>query len=272
MPNLHVGRPLGPDEGQYDVRKGAAAYAPIVGSFGSLVVTAIVVVFTLLPSDTDGTLVTLCSGLLAVGFVGSVLGAFGLAAVGAENDPTANLGPAMLFIAAPVVVSLVAILGGLQVLAAVYVPHSADRFLAIAGICGVFGVVFACFSIADSHHLHPTTMSEAQFENWADRQWLKDRAHAIRVTYAVILVCLIPAMAGFLLRFVFGLSVPLSHAVAQWFVLGSIVIVLAGVGFSLAFTNHPKSGNDQRGLRPWHAWTPNIVLGVYTLAVLLVLP
>src|SRR4051812_28131439 len=112
MPNIQHGKgPSGPDEGWYDLRKGASAYAPIVGSFGSLAVTAIVVVFTVSAGRIPQTQVALSTGLLVIGFFGSLLGAFGLAAIGAENDPTANLGAAIMFIAVPVVVSTTATLG-----------------------------------------------------------------------------------------------------------------------------------------------------------------
>ena len=57
--------PAGPDEGKYDLRKGAAAYAPIVGAFGALAVTAIVVVFTVASTPSVAPrLIALSTGLL----------------------------------------------------------------------------------------------------------------------------------------------------------------------------------------------------------------
>lgn len=114
-------RPDGPDEGYYDSRAGASAYAPLVGTFGALAVTAIVVLFST-SKALSPTQLALATGLLAVGVFGSLAGSFGLAAIGAEQDPTANLPPAIMYVAVPVTTSVVSILGAFEVLAKVYIP------------------------------------------------------------------------------------------------------------------------------------------------------
>lgn len=66
----------------------------------------------------------------------SVTGAIGLAAVGAEQDATANLVPATMFLAVAISVSLVAVLAAFEVLAAVYLPASKNLFAVITRAAG----------------------------------------------------------------------------------------------------------------------------------------
>ncbi|MGI5359757.1 hypothetical protein ACQI4E_31285 [Streptomyces sp. CA-252508] len=121
--------------GHYDVRRGAAAYAPIVGSFGALSVPATIVLFTTAGSG-DTTLVSLAAGLLVVAMIGSLTGSIALAAIGAEVDETANLPAAVMFVAVPVVVSLVSVLSAFATLAAIHLPTQKTLFAVIAGVGG----------------------------------------------------------------------------------------------------------------------------------------
>lgn len=113
-------------EGRYDIRQGAAAFAPIVGALGALAVPAIIVLFTSRQESvaSRGPFLSLAAGLLIVAMIGSLTGALGLAAIGAEQDLTANLVPATMFLLMPVVISIVAILAAFEVLAALYLPES----------------------------------------------------------------------------------------------------------------------------------------------------
>ena len=54
--------------------------------------------------------IALAGGLLIVVVIGSLAGAIGLAAIGAERDATANLVPATMFLAVAVSISLIAVL------------------------------------------------------------------------------------------------------------------------------------------------------------------
>lgn len=272
MPNATYGTtPHGPLEGQYDVRRGASAYAPIVGSFGALAVTAVVVVFTV-PSDENRTSIALATGLLAVGFFGSMLGAFGLAAVGAERDPTANLAAGVTYLSIPVVVSIVSVLGAFEVLASIYVSESAGLFCAITGAGGAFGILMSAFAIADCTGLHPTTMFRAEFDRWLARQWITTRQEAIRTSDVVAATCLAPLVVGFVLRFAFGVEVSLGHNGVNWLIGLGIGLCLAGSIAGLRRTTHPASGNEQVALRWWEAWLPCIAISGYTLGLLLTLP
>lgn len=272
MPNLHPGmRPFRPDEGQYDVRVGASSYAPIVGAMGSLAVTAIVVVFTV-PQGVPRTPIAFAAGLLAIGFFGSLMGAFALAAIGAERDPTANLAAATLFTSVPVVLGIVATLGAFSVLSSIYIPESAALFRAITAGGGTFGVVFSVFSIADSVGLHPTTMSPADFEEWLSRQWIRSRSQGLRVSNLVLGVCLVPLVTAAIMRFGFDASFSLGFAAINWVVGVGILISLVGTWLGVMKTTHPKIGNDQAGLRPYEAWVPDLMISFYVCALILTLP
>ena len=103
-------------EGYYDLRQGAAGFAPIVGALGALAVPAIVVLFTAKSSPKDSVFVALSAGLLIVGMISSLTAAFAMAGIAAERALTANLPPAIIFAGVPVVVSMVSILGAFEVL------------------------------------------------------------------------------------------------------------------------------------------------------------
>ena len=272
MPTLHPGNsPIAPDERQYDVRVGASSYAPIVGAMGSLAVTAIVVVFTV-PQGVSKTSIAFAAGLLAIGFFGSLLGSFALAAIGAERDPTVNLAAAILFTCVPVILGIVAILGAFSVLASIYIPESAGLFRGITAAGGAFGVVFSVFSIADSVGLHPTTMSPKNFEDWLSRQWIKSRSQGLRASNLVLAVCLLPLVIVGVMRFIFDVSIPLNATAVNWVIGGGILVSLVGTWLGLMKTTHPKIGNDQRALKPFEAWAPNAIISLYVCALVLTLP
>ena len=271
MPNQHFGtRPIGPDEGEYDVRKGASSYSGIAASIGSLAVTAIVVIFTVPRDKSVPEQIALATGLLSIAFMGSILGAFALAAIGAEKDPTANLGTAVLFAGLPISLAVVSTFGAFEVLASIYTPASSALFTTMTGAIGAFAVMFASASIPDSMGLHPTTLTPEEFDKWRERQWLQDRPHALRAMYLVMAVCGIPIILTTAISVLFDLSPSLAN-----FVVG--VIVLLGAAFVLfgtvmSFVTHPTKGNDQKALRAWGAWTPNVLIAGFACLLLLTLP
>lgn len=266
----HGPAPSGPDEGQYDVRKGAAAYSSIVASVGSLAVTAIVVIFTV-ANDVPKPIIALATGLLAIAFMGSLLGAFGFAAIGAENDPTANLAGAVLFASVPTSMALLGTLGAFEVLAAIYVSESARLFLVIVGAGGTFAIVFTAVSIADSVGLHPRLMNAQQLRAWRGRQWLKTRHQALRVTWTVIGTCATPVIVLTTLRYFEVISqADLSATQVNWELAVGVAICLGGGLGSLVV--HPHMGNDQRSLGRFRAWAPLILIMVFTCILVITLP
>ena len=66
-------------EGRFDVRHAAAAFAPIVGAFSALAVTAIVVLFSVPPQQSaySAPFVALAAGLLVIAMISSFAGSFG---------------------------------------------------------------------------------------------------------------------------------------------------------------------------------------------------
>lgn len=271
MARGHAGsQPDGPDEGFYDARLGAAAYAPIVAAFGALAVTAIVVVFTV-GNAASPARIALATGLLVVGVFGSLIGSFGLAAIGAEKDPTANLVPAIMFIAVPVALSIIAILGAFEVLARIYVHKAATLFVFVTGAGGLFAVLLTAFTIGDASSLHPTNLTQSEFDRWRATQWLHDRSAAYRATNIVAVFGVLPPIVGTTLR-MSGIRLKLNQWDVNWIVGTAIGLSLIGAVLSLSRTRHPVTGNNQSGLRKWEAWATTLAISVYTLMLILVLP
>ncbi|MET7966175.1 hypothetical protein [Micromonospora sp. NPDC005305] len=258
-----------PVEGRYDVRAGAAGYAPIVGAFGGLSVTAIVVVFTV-PSTTShpGTYLVLATGLLIIAMFGSLLGALGMAAIGAEQAPTANLGAAVMYIAVPVAISVASTLGAFEVLAALYQPSSAALFAIIVAAGGLFGVIFTAFALADSTSLGPT--DPELHKEWIKTQWLKSSRQAYRYTVCIAVAGCAPVLLAVVLRLA-GVGFNPTRATANWVIGVGIFLTLAGTLTSLARTAHSDDGN-QRGIRPFEAAATTLAIGGYVLLMMLFLP
>ena len=206
-----------------------------------------------------------------IGVFGSLIGAFGLAAIGAENDPTANLSAAVMFIAVPVVISILAILGAFEVLSVIYIDKSSELFVAVAGAGGLFGMVFNAFSIADSPGHHPTSFTATELNNRRNRQWLATRAEAYKAMKLIIVSTGLPTLVGIVVRLC-GVGVTISVMASNWIIGVGILLCLAGTVLCLTRSMHPESGNEQVGLRAWEAWATNIVIGLYTLLIVFVLP
>ena len=262
--------PEGPDEGLYDARVGAASYAPIVGAFGALAVTAIVVVFTV-ASDASRVLIALATGLLVVGVFGSVMGSFGLAAIGAERDRTANIVPSIMFIAIPVAISIIAILGAFEVLARIYAPDAVPLFAFITGVGGVFAIWLNALGIGDATGFHPTTMTPQELDEWRGRQWLKSRRDAYRAANIIGGISVVPAIVGTVIR-MSGVNVGLSQTEVNVIVGSAIGLTVVGTFLGLNRTKHPETGNDQQSLRCWEAWATPLAIGIYVLFLMIALP
>jgi len=257
--------------GHYDVRMGAAGYAPIVGSFGALSVTAIVVVFTVPTSRPThgGDYLILAIGLLVVGMLGSLLGAIGLAAIGAERVPTANLAGSTLYVGVPVAVSLTAMLGAFEVLAALYLPASAELFAVIVAVGGLFGVVFVAFAIADSISLGP--VDEAQHATWSlTKKWLKNRDEANRWTFIVTAAGVAPIALSLILRYS-GVVERVTRSEVYLLVAVGIGLTTLGTLASLMRSSH-RSDHKETELRKPEAFIATQAIGVYVLLLMIFLP
>jgi MFS family permease len=192
-------------------------------------VTAIVVVFTVPTSRPTygGLYIVLATGLLVVSMLGSLLGAIGLAAIGAEVHPTANLAGSIMYIGVPVAVSLAAMLGAFHVLAALYVPEATGLFIMIVAAGGLFGVIFVAFTIADSTSLGP--VDEEEHIRWSQtKKWLRTRKEANRQANLVGLIAILPIVLATIARFS-GIQVHPGRA-------GTYALVGVGIGLTMVGT------------------------------------
>jgi len=255
-------------EGRYDIRRGAAGYAPIIGALGALAVPAIVVLFPV-HGHVSAPLVTLAAGFLIVAMIASITGSIGLAGIGAEQDSTANLVPAAMYLAVAVSVSLVAMLAAFEVLAAIYLPGSKKLFAVIAGAAGLGGTFFTALGISDSWHTGPADPGEKG--SWQKTQWFKSPEQADRKTVEGVVMSAVPAVSGIGLRIADVHYTPLTASVATWLVLGAFALAIGAVGRGMFRTRHPLNG-IQQGLRRREAYGTTMVIGLYTLVIMFFLP
>lgn len=254
-------------EGRYDIRRGAAGYSPIIGTFGALAVPAIILVFSL--GDTRGSrsqLVALAAGLLIVALISSIASAIGLAAIGAEEDLTANLVPAAMFEGVAVSVSLVCMLAAFEVLAVLYLNSPITMFAVITGLGGWAGVFFVALGIADSWHTGPS--DPIQKTEWLDTQWIRTQEQGERRMLQVLGVSSVPAVTGIVLRALHIHARPDSTAVA-WLVGVSLALSLFAIGAGAFRTRH---STPQKGLRRREAYGTAVAIGLYTLVMMILLP
>lgn len=218
-------------EGRYDPRKGAQGYAPIVASFGALAVTAIVVVFNIPADKISDENLTLATGLLVIGVFAGFLGSFGLAAVAAEDDPTANLAATVMFMAVPVAFAFTAILGAFEVLAATFVPKSTTLFAIITAAGGATAVVFSGFVVGDSWALHPTTMGRQAVAEWRSRQWIQGQEQANAQTTVIVVAGLVPMVIAVVLR-IAAAHIDIGIVGISALIYGGVIIAMAAYGTS----------------------------------------
>ncbi|MFJ4848272.1 MULTISPECIES: hypothetical protein [unclassified Streptomyces] len=256
-------------EGRYDLRRGAASYAPIVGAFGALSLPTVTVLFTAERPPGQDTLIAMACGLLVVAMIASLTGSIALAAIGAERDHTANLPAAVMYAAVPVVISLLSILASFQALAAVYLPHEKTLFAVTTGVGGLAGTYFTSFAIGDSWQAGPRDPAVRQ--GWRPSQWIKGKDDAYRKANRVAITSAVPAAAGIVL-YALGLHFRIGSTGVNWLVACSLVLAVAGTFLGVQRTTHAMEDSAQRGVRSWEAYLTSATMGVYTLAVLVCLP
>jgi hypothetical protein len=256
-----------PPEGKYDIRRGAAGYSPVIGTFGALAVPAIILVFPL--GHTRGAhapLIALAAGLLIAALIGSITSAIGFAAIGAEQDLTANLVPAAMYEAVAASVSLVSMLAAFEVLAVLDLNSLTNMFAVITGVAGWAGVFFTALSIGDSWHTGPSDPVEKK--EWQKTQWIQTPEQGDRRTLQVLGVSSIPAVAGIVARMMRQYVTPDSTGVA-WLVGGTLALAVLGVGAGAFRTRH---STPQEGLRWQEAYGTTVAISLYTLVMMIFLP
>ncbi|MFD8306048.1 hypothetical protein ACFV29_27455 [Streptomyces sp. NPDC059690] len=255
-------------EGHYDVRRGAAAYAPIVGAFGALAVPTVTVLFT---SAHPGKkiLVTLATGLLVVAIIASLTGSVGLAAIGAERDETANLPPAVMYLAVAIVVEIVSVLAAFEVLAAIHVRSARPLFASITAVGGLAGVYFTSFAVGDSHGTGPRHPRIRRA--WVKEQWVQDQKDAYAKANRLAAIGSVPIFAAVLVRIFIGHFKPNNGSVYTLVGVG-LALAMAGVFLGVQRTAHALTNEDQKGLRGYEAYSTTVAASLYTAALILFLP
>ncbi|MFE9404022.1 hypothetical protein ACFYNY_19870 [Streptomyces sp. NPDC006530] len=256
-------------EGHYDVRKGAAAYAPIVGAFGALAIPTVTVLFTANKDSVPDKFVVLACGLLVVATIGSLTGSIGLAAIGAERDQTANLPAAVMYMAVPVAISVVSVLASFEVLAAIYLEQQKGLFAITTGVGGLTATYFTSFAVADSWKSGPTD-ADLKAE-WSVTQWIKSKEVAYRKADLVSATSALPVVAGLVLRLC-SIHWGLTSTGANCLVGAGLVLSMAGTFAGVQRTKHAMHDSEQKGIRPWEAYSTSAGVGLYTLALLMFLP
>jgi hypothetical protein len=255
-------------EGYYDIRRGAAGYAPTIGAFGALSVPAVVVLFTTRPAGSDETLVALAAGLLVVSMIGSLIAAIGMAAIGSETEHAANLPPAIMFVAGTVVTSLVDILAAFEVLAAIYLREARFILTVITAFAGILGVFFTTLALADSWFTGPSDGKRRR--KWLKKQWLRSQKQAQKATRDVTLVALAPVVAGLALR-LSRVAVPPTMVSVDVVIGAGLLLCVAGVVAGSLRTMHPRKAYSP-AVRRGEAYGITLTVSCYTLLVLLFLP
>jgi hypothetical protein len=257
--------------GHYDPRAGAAMYSPIVGTFGALSVSAIVVVFTVPTTRPThgGVYLALATGLLVVGMFGSLLGAVALGAISAEALPTANLAPAIMYAGVSVAISLAAMLGAFEVLAYLYEPISTQLFAMIVAAGGLFGVIFVAYGVGDSIALGPA--DDTEHAAWTtNKRWLRSRQEANRWAGVVALVASAPVVVSATLRLM-GFTVRPTKLETYVLVGGGIALTMLGTLVSVVRTVHSADGHE-RELRMPEAFISTLTISGYVVALMIFLP
>lgn len=250
--------------GHYDVRRGAAAYAPVLGAFGALAVPGIVLVFQ--SPLKSGDLTTLASGLLAVAVMGSLFAAIGLAAIGAESVETANLPGAIVRIAVPTVVAIVSLFAAFEVLASHYVPATKVVFMTIAATAAASGIIFNSFAVVDAWGVGPS--DHAAWQDWITTQWLRSPEQALRETTRVMWCATGPFIA-LLLRATGLVAIPTEHASVYVILFVAVAAIVAGTMASALRTIHT---DPQQGIRPTETWVSNLALASFASLLIFGLP
>jgi len=156
VPGARSGRVSEQARAGYDVRAGAAAYAPIVGAIGGFVVPAVVLVFDIASrhhvahGGRTEALLGAATAFLVLGLISCLLGAFALAAIGAERSTTPSLIAAVLHAGAGTAVGVVAILAAFEALAALFFGDAELPFAAITVGAAVAGVVLVALVLGDA--------------------------------------------------------------------------------------------------------------------------
>ncbi len=250
----------------YELRRGAAAYAPIVGTIGGFVVTGVVLVFDIASNHrVDGhvehaSMLGRATGLLVLGLIACLLGAFALAAIGAERRLTPNLFPSALYAGVCTAIGVVAIVGAFEVLAAVFLKQTQELFALINGGTAIAGSVMVSLVLGDTWTA----------EGLSKTHWLSTQKKSVRAaTGSAVAGALVLALAMALYFGNYRLHV--GDRGLQWVVgFGIALALLSGLG-SMFRTIHTEDGRGG-GITKGEAIFALAVMNGYLALFLLMMP
>jgi hypothetical protein len=258
-------------EGHYDARKGAAGYAPIVGTLGALAVAAVVVVFTTLPDPLrHSEAAAFATGLFVVTVIGSIIGAISLAAIGGESALTPNLTPAVMYAAVAVVIALVDVVAAFEMLASLVLSPAQLLLQVITGISGALGVFFTALALGDSWATHPAARAPG-YEMWRSAEWITSQHDADKATIRVSAIGVLPAVAGTALRVTGLLHLTAHVTAANTIILSGLALTVVATVLSALRSHHPE-GVPSRGTRRWEAYATTLATSSYTAILLIFMP
>lgn len=250
----------------YDVRAGAAAYAPIIGGMGGVIVTAVVLVFTVRPPGqrVDPTLLGFATGLLVLGLIASLLAAAVFAAIGSERVLTVNLPAAALHAGTATAVGFVATIAAFEVLSAIYLPTAKSLFAMItvgaelgAGVLVALVLGDAWLAVADTP--------------WNTRpQWIADRRAGSRNATIACAIMVAFLAVGAVLYFA-GVKLSLGVRGSHAFVAAGIALAVASALAGVMRTWHDDGGQDH-GVKLPEAVVSLGLLTAYLVLMMLLLP
>jgi hypothetical protein len=207
-------------------------------------------------------------GLIVVAMIGSLIGSIGLAAIGAEHELTANLAPATMYVAVPVVLSVVSVIAAFEVLAAIYLPDSKMLFVLITAAAGLCGVCFNSFAVVDAWQSSPD--DDLQRTRWLETQWHTSPSEAYSSALEVAAVSAAPIVLGAAARFV-GIHISGSDTVTSGLIGAGLLLAVAGALKGMVRTVHSPDGMDS-GVGPREAIGTNLAIGLYVLVLMILLP
>ena len=249
----------------YDIRLAAPAYAGVMGSVAGFVVTAVVVVFTVTPPHVHpAKLIGLATGLLVLGLIGCLVGAFTIAALSGERRLTANLPASALYSGAAAAVGFVAVISAFEVLATVYLPSSKSLFAMITGASAFVACFFVAMGVGDAYAAGATQPQPHK------TPWIKTQRQGYRWGLVLSVASSVPILVGIGL-YAAGVHAELSTTAVHVLVgVGVIFTVVAGIA-ALVRTFHADDGLDE-ALRIWEPMLLLSFMSAYLCALIVCLP
>jgi hypothetical protein len=201
--------------------------------------------------------------------LGSLVGALGLAAVGAERKLTVSLSPAIMFIGVPVALSMGSILGAFDTLATLYALPAQQLFVYLVAFGGVFAVFFLASALVDSveadhsnGEVVPSTEDEAR--------WLKNTQTAVRQMWTLLVLASVVLAIALTLRLTGTVTIGLSTTVVYSIALSAgIASIAATIRGQLRTVHGP---GDLRSVTRTEAITVIAVVALYFAFLILVVP